>query len=46
VTEHEQRNGKKLELCRGIRWIDNDVVNFLSNVIAVLVGSGFSLIIL
>ncbi|WP_422482247.1 DUF92 domain-containing protein [Pleomorphochaeta sp. DL1XJH-081] len=46
ITEHEQRNGKKLELCRGIRWIDNDVVNFLSNVIAVLLGWGLSLIIL
>ena len=46
ITEHEQRNGKKLELCRGIRWIDNDVVNFLSNVIAVILGWGFSLIIL
>lgn len=46
ITEHEERDGIKLELCRGIRWIDNDVVNFLSNVIAVLLGSGFSLIIL
>ena len=46
ITEHEERDGLKLELCRGIRWIDNDVVNFLSNVIAVLLGSGFSLIIL
>jgi uncharacterized membrane protein len=46
ITEHETRDGVKLELCRGIRWIDNDVVNFLSNAIAVLVGSGFSLIVL
>lgn len=46
ITEHEERDGVKLELCRGIRWIDNDVVNFLSNVIAVLVGMGFSLIVL
>jgi uncharacterized protein (TIGR00297 family) len=46
VTEHEFRSGVRLELCRGIRWIDNDVVNFLSNVVAVLLGSGFSLIVL
>ena len=45
VTEHEVRNGRKLPLCRGIRWIDNDVVNFLSNMVAVLVGSGLSLIV-
>jgi uncharacterized protein (TIGR00297 family) len=46
ITEHEQRDGVKFELCRGVRWIDNDVVNFLSNAVAVLVASGFSLIIL
>jgi uncharacterized protein (TIGR00297 family) len=46
ITEHEYLDGMKLELCRGIRWIDNDVVNFLSNVMAVLVGSGLSLIVL
>lgn len=46
VTEHESIDGVRLELCRGVRWIDNDVVNFLSNVIAVLIASGFSLIIL
>ena len=46
ITEHEERDGVKLELCRGIRWIDNDVVNFLSNVIAVIIGMGLSLIVL
>lgn len=46
ITEHEYLDGMKLELCRGVRWIDNDVVNFLSNAIAVLVGSGLSLIVL
>ncbi len=46
ITEHEQRDGQRFELCRGIRWIDNDVVNFLSNAIAILIGSGLSLIIL
>ncbi len=45
ITEHEMRDGKKLELCRGIRWIDNDVVNVLSNIIATVLASGLSLII-
>ena len=46
ITEHDRRDGKPLELCRGIRWIDNDVVNVLSNVIAVVFASGLSLIFL
>jgi uncharacterized protein (TIGR00297 family) len=46
ITEHDQRDGQRFELCRGVRWIDNDMVNFLSNAIAVLIGSGLSLIIL
>ncbi|MFA5467886.1 MAG: DUF92 domain-containing protein [Sphaerochaetaceae bacterium] len=44
--EHEELNGVKLELCRGIRWIDNDVVNFLSNAIAVALAGGLSLLFL
>ena len=46
VTEREERDGVKFELCRGVRWIDNDVVNFLSNAVAVLIAGGFSLIVL
>lgn len=46
ITEHEERDGKKLALCRGVRWIDNDVVNLMSNTIAVLLALGFSLIFL
>lgn len=46
LTEYDKTNGVSLELCRGIRWIDNDVVNFLSNVVAVLFASGLSLIVL
>lgn len=45
MTEHDQKNGEKLELCRGIRWIDNDTVNFISNAIAVFLGVGFSFIV-
>lgn len=46
VTEHEGREGVRFELCRGIRWIDNDVVNFISNAAGVLVGWGLSFIVL
>ncbi len=46
ITEHSELNGEKLELCRGVRWIDNDVVNFLSNAIAVIVGGALSLLFL
>ncbi len=47
MTEREVNSeGKKLELCRGVRWIDNDVVNLTSNVISVILGASFSLILL
>lgn len=47
ITEKERdKDGNKLELCRGIRWIDNDVVNLVSNVISVLLGASFSIILL
>jgi uncharacterized protein (TIGR00297 family) len=35
LTEHEVRNGNRYELARGIRGINNDVVNLLSNLAAV-----------
>lgn len=31
LTEHSHKNGVPLRLERGIRWIDNDMVNLLSN---------------
>jgi uncharacterized protein (TIGR00297 family) len=34
ITEYESRNGHTYRLVRGYRWIDNDVVNLLSNVAA------------
>lgn len=39
ITEHDRRGELTFELCRGIRWIDNDVVNFLSALFALLFGS-------
>jgi uncharacterized protein (TIGR00297 family) len=36
LTEHPTKNGKPLPLERGIRWIDNDMVNLLSNATATL----------
>lgn len=36
ITEHESRNGKKYKLVRGIKWMDNDMVNLMSNASAIL----------
>jgi len=46
ITEREGKDGVKFELCRGIRWIDNDMVNLVSNIIAVLFAATISLIVL
>ncbi|MGI6439381.1 MAG: DUF92 domain-containing protein [Sphaerochaetaceae bacterium] len=46
LTEWEFKEGKKLELVRGIRFIDNDVVNALSNLSSLLLASGLSLLVL
>jgi uncharacterized protein (TIGR00297 family) len=35
LTEHEVRNGKKFELARGIKFLDNDMVNLTSNFAAI-----------
>ena len=45
ITEHDNRDSMPLELCRGIRWIDNDVVNFISNLVAVLIGIILTLLV-
>lgn len=46
LTEHEQKNGKPLELSRGIRWVDNDMVNLLSNVFSAVFALGMSSLVL
>lgn len=45
LTEHEFANGRKLELSRGIRWVDNDMVNLISNLFGVLLAGGLALIV-
>lgn len=45
LTEHPEVEGKKLPLVRGIRWIDNDVVNLMSNVIAVMLAGSLALVL-
>ncbi|NBK21473.1 MAG: DUF92 domain-containing protein [Spirochaetia bacterium] len=45
LTEHPTSNGKKLPLERGFRWIDNDLVNLMSNVIASLLGASLILVV-
>ncbi len=46
VTERERKDDVVFELCRGIRWIDNDVVNLISNVVSTLLASGLTLMVL
>ncbi|MGE4583997.1 MAG: DUF92 domain-containing protein [Sphaerochaeta sp.] len=45
LTEHPSVNGKALPLVRGIRWIDNDMVNLMSNVVSALLALSLVLII-
>ena len=45
ITEHAVVDGRILPLERGIRWVDNDVVNLLSNVASALFGMSLTLII-
>ncbi len=45
ITEHSVVEGRNLPLDRGIRWVDNDVVNLLSNVTAAIFGMALTLII-
>ena len=46
ITERTSRDGQEFELCRGIRWIDNDMVNLISNIIAVLFATTIAIIVL
>ena len=45
LTEEEYENGEKNERTRGIRWIDNDAVNFLSGLLAFSLSSVMSLVL-
>ncbi len=45
ITERSEIEGRELKLERGIRWVDNDMVNFISNVVASLFGLSLVLII-
>lgn len=44
-SESETRDGRKLELSRGIRWVDNDMVNLMSNTFSAVFALGMSLIL-
>lgn len=45
LTEHPTVGGRELPLERGIRWVDNDLVNLMSNVIATLLAASLVLVI-
>ncbi|MDD4012029.1 MAG: DUF92 domain-containing protein [Sphaerochaetaceae bacterium] len=38
LVEHPRLNGKELEKARGISWVDNDMVNLMSNVFSCVLG--------
>ena len=46
LTEKEEVDGRKLELSRGIRWVDNDMVNLISNVFSAVFALGMGALIL
>ena len=45
-SEKEEKDGRKLELSRGIRWIDNDMVNLMSNVFSAVFALGMGMLVL
>ena len=44
-SEKEEKDGRKLELVRGVRWIDNDMVNLMSNVFSAVFALGMGMLI-
>ncbi len=45
ITEDEEREGRHLELTRGIRWVDNDMVNLMSNTFSAVFAFGMCALI-
>lgn len=45
-SENKEKDGRMLELSRGIRWVDNDVVNLISNVFSGVFAFGLCALIL
>lgn len=46
ISEDDERDGRKLELTRGIRWVDNDMVNLMSNTFSAVFALGMCTLIL
>ena len=42
LTEKDKKNGVNLELAQGLRWVDNDMVNLLSNVFSSVFALGMA----
>lgn len=45
LTEHQYLHGKQLPLARGIRWVNNDMVNLISNIFASILSGALALVI-
>lgn len=45
LTENDEKDGRKRELAQGIRWVDNDMVNLMSNVFSSVFALGMGALI-
>ena len=45
-SEDKEKDGRQLELSRGLSWVDNDIVNLISNVFAGVFALGMSALII
>lgn len=45
LTENDEKDGRRLELAQGIRWVDNDMVNLMSNVFSSVFALGMGALI-
>ncbi|AEV29868.1 putative membrane protein [Sphaerochaeta pleomorpha str. Grapes] len=45
LTEHRYLHGKQLPLARGIHWVDNDMVNLISNIFGAILSGALALVI-
>ena len=45
ISEDDERDGRRLELTGGIRWVDNDMVNLMSNTFSAVFALGMAALI-
>lgn len=45
LTENDSKDGRPFDLVRGVRWVDNDMVNLVSNVFSAVFALGMSALV-